>query len=145
MIRLARPEDVNRLLEMYSDIWAASKRPETFDNACAMATLGKCYDQGMIGVYDHKGRAVGFLAGLYFPTFCSQVLSGVEVAWWVDPQHRNTGGSIKLVKFMEKIAKQKGVKYWNMASMQASEPDKVNNIYERLGYTHTETAYTKEL
>ena len=46
---------------------------------------------------------------------------------------------------MEVMAKESGVKYWNMIAMRSSMFDSVCGMYKKLGYTENELTFTKVL
>lgn len=66
-----------------------------------------------------------------------------ELAYYLDPELRGTGVAKRLLFSMESVAKHRGVNYMAMISMEHSMD--VGPIYEKMGYTKTETTYTKEL
>ncbi len=103
------------------------------------------YDQGLLAVVDNGG-VVGFCAGVKSPSLGSpEAIVGTELAWWISPDHRSGRNGIALLRFMEQIAKDEGVKYWTMIAMESSMPEKVCSMYEREGYQKSETGYTKVL
>jgi ribosomal protein S18 acetylase RimI-like enzyme len=106
-----------------------------------MVMVKLSYDSGLLAVID-TGHVVGFCAAVMAPILGSpKALGATELAWYVSPESRGGRYGIKLMQFMEEIAKEAGVKYFTMVSMHSSM--EVGSIYERMGYTKTETAYTK--
>ncbi len=146
MLRRGTYEDITRLTELSEDFWAHAWCEEEFIAADAVAVLVKCLQQDMLCVYEVHGTVQGYCCGLVSPLLGnSSVKVGVEVAWWLDPEHRKARAGIGLVKMIEQLAKENGVKYWNMMYMQCSMPKEVKSMYERMQYTKTETTYTKVL
>lgn len=119
------------------------------DPACPDTIRGMvnlCVNDHLMSVIDIDGCIVGFAAGLTGPLLGNgSILSGTELAWWVDPEHRAGSNGIKLLKHIEQSAKDAGVKYWTMAYMESSMPETIKRIYEKMGYRQTEVMYTKEL
>jgi len=145
MIREAVQDDFEVILDMCERFWQHTRYPESFNREHTRNMVQLAYDHGLLAVIDQCG-IVGFIAGVKAPLLAStDALNGTELAWWVEPEYRKGGSGIKLMRFIEKLARKQGVKYWNMISMQSSSPGTANKIYERLGYIHSETSYTKVL
>lgn len=143
MIRIAYIGDFDRILDLCGEFWNHTMYSEPFSREHTLSMVEMAFEHGLLAVLDVDG-VVGFIAGIKSPLLASDhAFMGTELAWWVDEKHRKGSNGIKLMKFMEGLAKEQGIKYWNMVSMQSSMPDKVNKIYERMGYTHSETAYSK--
>jgi len=145
MIRVATEEDVSSILLLCEDFWEHTLYDEKFDHDHTRIMVNMALDHGLLAVLDIDG-VVGFVAGIKSHLMASkQALTGTELAWWVNPEHRKGRKGIDLMIFIEDLAKQQGIKYWNMISMESSSPEIANKIYERLGYSKSETSYTKVL
>lgn len=146
MIRQATEDDIPAILIMCSNFWKHTAYEEAFDSDEAEDMVYLAMDHGLLAVVDDVGEhgLVGFVAGIKGPLMAAKnVLTGTELAWWIEPGHRKGRKGIELMLYIEKLAKMQGIKYWNMISMESSAPETANRIYERLGYTKTETSYTK--
>lgn len=142
MIRLATKKDFSKILDFSEEFWKHTMFRESFDRKQACGMVKAAYDQGLLAVVDIGGEVVGFCAGIKSPLMAStEAWMGTELAWWVSPSHRGGRNGIALLKFMEDLAREHGIKYWNQISMESSMP--VGEIYERMGYTKSETVYTK--
>jgi len=146
MIRNGIVNDLPEIIEMSREFWKHTIYDEEFcpDTVEAMATL--CIDQGLMCVLDVNGEIKGFACGIKGGLLAnSEVFSGTELAWWVDPSHRQGRNGIGLLKGLERQAKEAGVKYWNMIFMESSMPSVIEGIYLKMGYNKAEVAYTKVL
>ena len=90
----------------------------------------------------HTSKLVGFLAiSNALDVFTGQRY-GDEVAWWVEPEHRETGAGRKLLGVGEDWARRNGLSVLKMVAPAGSQ---LGTLYERLGFTEVETAYSKRL
>lgn len=143
MIRLATEDDFEQILDHCAEFWLHTQYSEPFNREHCKIMVEYTHNSGSLAVIDINGEIVGFSAAVYSPIIGANVLCGTEIAWWVDPEHRKGRNGIALLQFMEQLAKDKGVKYWNMVAMMSSMPDEVCGLYERMGYLKSEISYTK--
>lgn len=145
MIRRAEIEDFPQILELAREFWQQTQfKSEPFNDEHCTNMIEMAHSHDLLAVLDVGGVVVGFSAAVKSYLLASiEALTATELAWWVSPDHRGGRNGYSLLKYMEYLAKESGVKYWNMASMESSMPDIVNNMYERLGYKKSETVYTK--
>lgn len=143
VIRTAVEGDIPEILEMCAHFWSETIYDEPFDPDYTVNMVKLSLDHELLAVVDLNG-VVGFVAGIKSPLLGNgDTLTGTELAWWIEPEHRKGRLGIDLMRYIEKLAKIQGVKYWNMISMESSAPEVANRIYERLGYSKSETSYTK--
>lgn len=143
MIRLARQEDFESILDMSAEFWLQTQFSEPFEREHTLNMVQLAYDHGLLAVVD-MGGPVGFCAGVKSYTLgSSQAWVATELAWYLSPSHRGGKNGVALLQFMEKLVQEQGIKYWTMVSMQSSMPEVVGKMYERMGYVHSETCYTK--
>jgi ribosomal protein S18 acetylase RimI-like enzyme len=146
MIREAVSNDIDDILVLCEEFWKHTIYEDDFDAEHTRLMVNLAQEHGLLGVLTENDKVVGFIAGVKSPLLANpNVLTGTELAWWVEPDYRKGRKGISLMLFIESLAKQQGIKYWNMISMESSNPDVANKIYERLGYKKTETSFTKEL
>ena len=146
MIRAGTEADYDAIIAMSEEFWQYTIYDEKFCPDTVRGMTALCDEQGLLSVLQVAGQVVGFACGVKGPLLAnSEVLSGTEIAWWVDPAHRSGRNGIALLKHIEGLAKKAGIKYWNMAYMQSSMPDTIEAIYERMGYKRTEIIYTRVL
>lgn len=144
MIRLATEDDFPAIVELCREFWNHTMFIEEFDAEHCENMVRLAYDNGLLAVLIIDNVVQGFSAAVKsYLLGSTQALTATELAWWVNPEHRGGKNGVVLLRFMEQLAKDAGVKYWNMASMESSMPEVVNRMYERLGYRKSETVYTK--
>lgn len=145
MIRQAIDCDIPDILRMAADFWKHTDYSEPFDHAHVANAVQNCMSQGLVAVIDENGL-VGFCAATMFPLLGSiGAMMATELAWWIDPNHRKGRKGLELMRFMESLARERGVKYFNMIAMESSSPETAEKIYLRTGYRKAETTYTKVL
>ena len=143
MVRQGEARDLQDIVRMAREFWKHTIFDEEYDPYMVEAMAQNCMDQGLMAVLDIDDSVRGFACGVAGPLMASaEVLSGTEVAWWVDPEHRSGKNGIQLLIELEKMAKNQGVKYWSMIFMESSMPDKIEGIYQKMGYNKSETSYT---
>ena len=100
--------------------------------------------QGLLFVAALEDSVVGFVLGIASPYIMNKkYLAGAELAWWVEPEHRKGTTGVRLLKAIEKSAKDLGVKMWSMMSLESVEPEKMERLYNALGYTPMERTYVR--
>ncbi len=93
-----------------------------------------------------EGQVVGCAAGIISPAFWNfSIKLGVEQFWWLDPEHRVGGEGKRLRQALERLAKSRGAVAWNMIALTTSEPEKLDKMYKKAGFTPAEIVYTKTL
>jgi len=143
MIRKADECDFEAILDLSEEFWKSTIYTEKFDRDHTKAMVEMAHDCGLLAVID-LDEVVGFCAAVKAPILGSPLaLGATELAWYVKPDHRGGRKGIELMKFMEDLAAEEGVKYFTMVAMHSSM--EVGSIYERLGYKKSETSYTKVL
>lgn len=108
---------------------------KTFD------TLRQQHNILLVGEVD--GKVIAAAGAFVAPTFWDlRRKQGVEAFWWVDPEYRKGNGK-KLRQALERVAKSRGVSFWNMISLETAEPEKMHKMYEKAGFSHIENIYLK--
>lgn len=144
MIRKAAPADYGDILDLCEEFWTHTMFDEPFDRSHTMKMVNLANEHELLAVAISEGEIVGFAAGIKAPLLGSpEAMVGTELAWWVSPLCRGGTIGFKLLHFMEDLAKNAGIKYWSMVSMESSMPEQVNAMYERSGYIKSETTFTK--
>jgi GNAT superfamily N-acetyltransferase len=144
MIRTATEQDFDQILDMSARFWLETQFSEPFERDHTVNMVQMAYDHGLLAVVEIDGLCVGFCAGVKsFILGSTKALCATELAWWLNPEHRSGKNGVALLLFMEQLVKEQGIKYWTMISMQSSMPEVVGRMYEKLGYVHSETCYTK--
>jgi len=145
MIRRAEQKDIERCVELGHHFYkqtAYGQVPYCYESASI--TMNLSLDQGLFAVLEVDGIVEGFILGLMSPMiFNRNVNVGAELAWWVQPEYRKGRYGIDLLKFMEQLAQDEGVNIWSMMSLEAVEPEKIETIYKRMGYTKSENTFMR--
>ena len=144
MIRLAENKDIPLMLAMGQRFFDASGYgSETEFNAEDTEQLFiKLMDAHSL-LTDGEGGMIGFVV---FPMFMntSHVIAQ-ELFWWVDEEKRSSKLGLNLLKAAEATAKELGAKSLLMLSLNDLNGEKVNKLYESLGYTKREQTYMRSL
>lgn len=92
---------------------------------------------------EHEGQVVG-MVGLFVAPFMfnNDKIGAYEVVWWVDPEAQGNGAGKALLAAIEPACAEKGASAIQMVHL-ASSPPQAAMIYERMGYAHTESSYTR--
>lgn len=100
---------------------------------------GRCY-----GWLTAKLEPRGFLVGHIMPDPMTGVLQGSEFFWWVRPQFRGRA-SLELAAAFETDCKKAGCKRVIFGFSQFSQPEKTEQLYQKLGFQKHSTAVYKDI
>ncbi|MFC4728800.1 GNAT family N-acetyltransferase [Coralloluteibacterium thermophilus] len=146
MIRAATHDDIPAIVEMGRKFYATTSYPSfaPFNPESVAALARMMIDTGVLLVAD-EGELVG-MAGLVVCPFMfnADVLAAHEVMWWVDPDAQGRGTGKALLSAIEPACRARGVGAIQMVHLHNSPPQAAV-LYERLGYRHSESSYTKVL
>jgi L-amino acid N-acyltransferase YncA len=147
-IRKAEERDIGAILAMLEKFWALThyaKSGVPFDEESSFSSMMMSYEQGMLIVAEDDG-VIGFAGGIYTPLLGNyNYRMGIELSWWIEEEHRNAGSGQKLLEGLEGVAKENGVDFWNMVTLEGASPEAAEHMYARNGYKKTETTFLKEL
>lgn len=144
MIRNATHDDIPAIVDMSRKFYATTSYadwagfcPETVENLARMLI-----DTGVMLVYGSE-RPAGMVGLVLAPfMFNASQTAAYEVVWWVEPEAQNQGAGKALLAAIEPACKAKGCAAIQMVHLHNSPPQAAA-IYERMGYGHTESSYTK--
>lgn len=145
-IRNATKADIPAIVSMgerfYATTHYAGFAPYNPDSVALLAEM--LIDTGIMLIAD-EGGPVG-MAGLCVAPFMfnGDIKAAYEVVWWVNPEHRGGMAAVGLLKAIPPAAEALGCKAVQMMHM-ANSPPQAAKLYERMGYTHTETSWTRTL
>jgi hypothetical protein len=89
MIRAGTREDVPQIVDMGRVFWKETIYKEDFEPETVSELFNTCIDHGLMSVLEIDEKLEGFACGLKTPLIAnSKVFLGTEVAWWVNPDHR---------------------------------------------------------
>jgi len=148
-LRFATKEDVIPLAILGKQFTKESKNSKLFG-----WNMQKVYDS-LFNIIDrddfcviclvNDAEVVGMLIALVTPCFFSDVSQAVEIAWYIDPDHRGTRVALKMINEYERWAKEAGAVCTNMINLEVLNGDKVARMYNKRGYTLVENTFLKEL
>jgi GNAT superfamily N-acetyltransferase len=144
-VRSGTGEDVVQCVVMASRFWELTDHKNIpFDPDSTIDYFELGLKSGLFSVAEVSGNLVGFVIGVTAPCMVNRNYKiGAELAWWVEPEHRNGSIGIKLLKHIEQGAKEAGCAIWSMMCLESQEPEKVESMYLRMGYTKTERSYAR--
>lgn len=147
-IRNAEAGDIPAIVGMGADFYphtpyAAAGIPFCPDTVEAIARLMQ--QSGILLVADNGGRLVGMVGLVLAPfMFNAEFRTAHEVMWWCDPAAQGAGVGKALLAAVEPAARAAGAFSVQMLHL-VNSPPQAAALYERLGYAHTETCYTKRV
>lgn len=144
-VRQATAQDVPAIVAMSAKFyettsyasWAQFNPDTVHDLAAGLA------DQHVMLVAEDAGQLVG-MVGLFVAPFMfnGDLTAAYEVVWWVDPEAQGRGAGKALLGAIEPACAARGCRAIQMVHL-ANSPPQAAAIYERMGYRHTESSYTK--
>lgn len=144
-IRFATQADYPALIEIGHKFFELNpyKEHSSLDDSSLTVTLESLRTQHILIVLELDGKVVGAAGAFLAPVFWNHKdKQGVEAFWWVDPEYRKGNGK-QLRQALERVAKARGVRFWNMISLETSEPERLHKMYEKAGFKHIENVYLK--
>ena len=144
MIRLAILDDMPELLRMgkaFFDVSGYGKLTEFNAQDTELVLISLIERDSLLT--DGESGMIGFLV---FPMFMnSSYTLSQELFWWVDEDKRKSKLGVQLLKAAEKQSKEQGADSMIMLSINDLNGDKVNKLYESLGYKRQEQTYMRAL
>lgn len=146
-VRQGTEGDRADIMRMAQAFWGQTDYAEPFEAEYAGQVLTSMLEQGLVVVFEDDGQVVGVAAAASIPLVgAGSVRMAVELIFYVDPGARGSCScAVDLVRGLEDAARSAGLKYLCMVSLQSVNPDIPESLYRRLGYTHAESAWRKEL
>lgn len=145
IIRNGTPADRFRLVEMATRFILSSPYGTILkvEPELMLALVDTMLENGVVWVAElEPGQVVGML-GIWQAThpFDGRKVAD-EIAWWVEPEYRNTSAGWRLFTYMEGWCVQNRL---HMVKMVAPEGSPVADFYQRMGYQAVETTWIKVL
>lgn len=145
MIRPATVHDSERIIEMCKEFYHTTKYVKfaPYDEPTIRELTETLIACGIVLVADLKGELVGLLGMVIGPyLFNRNLTSAHEVVFWVDPAAQSLGIGRELNSAATIVCKERGAVIAQMVKLDTSPP-LVAQLYESLGYYHSECSYTK--
>lgn len=147
-IRKAEAGDIPAIVRMGADFYpstpyAAAGIPFCPESVEAIARLMQ--EAGVMLVADDGERLVGMVGLVVAPFMFNRAFrTAHEVVWWASPDAQGAGIGKALLAAVAPAAREAGAFSAQMLHL-ANSPPQAAALYERDGYAHTETCYTKVL
>lgn len=101
---------------------------------------------GFMWLLMQNEAVIGGIGVLVSPDINNGELVMQEAFWYVAKEHRRGLGGMRLLREIERFAKEAGICRVIMGRIHATDPDnKVKNMLERMGYVATETNHCKTI
>lgn len=147
MVRKATPSDLPAIVSMAAKFYETTSYakwaefcPESVE---ALAVL--MIEAGVMNVAEIDGQVRGMVGLVVAPfMFNARKKAAYEVVWWVDEEARGTIAGKALLASVEESCREIGCDTVQMVHLHNSPPQAAA-LYERMGYAHTESSYTKVL
>lgn len=144
-IREATLDDAPRVVEMGRRFLANGPYKDQLDNPAQADHFAKfmiASPNAKVLVAEQEGRVIGVLAFLLFPHCFTGQMTANELIWYVEPEARKGGISVRLMQAAQTLAKACGA-----VRMQFTAPTaEVGKLYERFfGYHQVEVSYERTL
>ena len=144
-VRNATLDDVPAIVEMSRKFYATTTYSGWADfNADTVHALASGLAEHHVMLVADDGQKLVGMVGLFVAPFMfnGDVTAAYEVVWWVDPDEQGQGAGKALLAAIEPACRAKGCKAIQMVHLSTSPPQAAA-IYERVGYRHTESSFTK--
>lgn len=148
MIRPATEADIPAIVRMARAFYPSTHYMDWCDmddETVSDLTHNLLTNHVMLVAESEEGELAG-MVGLFVAPFLfnRNRLGGYEVVWWVSPEARGGRLAASLLGAIDAPCKALGADRIQMVHMPNSPPQAAA-LYERLGYVHSETSYTKEI
>ena len=143
VIRKGELHDTEGVTELFKEFHDESLNEYgvNFDIECAKGAWQKHYQESLVAIKD--GKVIGIIAG----TLVSFGLEGrqmfQELVWFVTKKQRRYG--VLLLRAMEEKLKSVGISSIVMSHMTNSKSEKIEKLYDKMGYKMLEVHYVKDL
>ena len=144
-IRQATPADMPAILVMAERFYRTTSYAAfaDFDPESVEAIAAVMIEAGVMLLAVDGDEPVGMVGLLVGPFLFNRSLQTAhEVVWWVNPEAQGAGAGKALLAAIEPACGVFGVAAIQMMHMSNSPPQAAA-IYERMGYAHSESSYTK--
>ena len=150
MLRMATPEDTERVLELSMNFFEAAKLPYgEVNEAKARNVIEHCRSPleptSVLILWEEQGKVQGLLAGQLTETLLNTDKVATELIWWVEPEYRKGEAGKALLGAFEYWAEWNNCRYVQMIGLQNEYSKTLDRYYRKEGFHIAETTYIKEL
>lgn len=150
IIRSATQEDLPKLVAMgmgflQSSVYARCLAPSVEGMEAGVKAV---LDNGVVLVAVDGDRLLGGIVGIAAPLWCQpETLVAIELAWWMQPEHRNSAAGVRLLFAFEDWAKQQGLAMVVLSDLVPTDRTKqdITPMLDRLGYQMVERSHIKAI
>lgn len=138
--------DTKRLVDSFykQSIYKSLTYDDTRVSDTLRDTLSSSNDLKIVILGTKDEIPIGLVAGQVAPAPFSTQLVGLEQAWFVEEEHRNSKIGLELLSAFEEWCRLVGCDFIQLSSLGASQSI-ADTIYERRGYSLVEKAYLKQI
>ena len=147
-VRLATADDLDVIAAMAARFFTRTRYAATLSPSLDefRASFALILERGRIWVADIDGEVHGFLASAAQPVwFKPSSCVAIEIAWWMDEEHRGRPEGVRLLFEFERWAKEQGAQGICMSDIILEGGSAAERILTRLGYKVTERTFLKGL
>jgi GNAT superfamily N-acetyltransferase len=146
MIREMQEKDINYLVDLGYVMHQESSFADLEYDKDKVRELGQeilhtnnycCY------IYERENTIIGFIIGICGHYYFNHQKYASDYLLYVDPNKRGSIAAIRLLKELEKWAKLQNCTEIRLGSSANINPERVKQLYERLGYTTTGHLFRK--
>lgn len=146
MIRRATEDDLPAILAMSRKFYATTSYAALtpMDDHTVANLVFQLMDSVML-VAELEGRVVGMVGLVVAPfMFDRSINVAYEVVWWVEPEAQGAGVGKALLGAVEPACAERGASAVVMVHL-ATSPPQAAALYERAGFRHSESSFTKRI
>jgi|TARA_R110000803_G_scaffold14164_2_gene39476 GNAT superfamily N-acetyltransferase len=147
MIRPMTAQDIPVLIGMGAAMHMESRYAKLDFDPEKLRGLGETIlgdpDSWLALVAERDSEIIGFCIGYVAPHFFGNDLTSGDLAIYVSPDHRGGMTGARLVKAYDAWCSEQGVSEPLLGVSAGITPDRIGQLYERLGYTAKFTIYKK--
>lgn len=149
-IRPANARDLPMMLEFGRGFWEQTlyyKAGIEYDIESCTDMTHLCIDDGLaLIVEDDQSKVIGMLLVLVIPVLMNKNhLSATEWVFYIDPEWRQSGLGQQLLELAETSLRLRGVRLFNMVSLENVTPIAAERLYHKIGFQLAERTYMKDI
>lgn len=145
IVRAATDDDIPSIVEMSRKFYATTAYAKwaPMSDAAVANTAHMLIHDGVMLLAEDDGRTVGMVGLARLPfTFNPAMRIAAEVVWYVTPDAQGAGAGKALLAAIEPACTKLGVDAIQMMTL-ATSPPQAAALYERMGFEHSESSFTK--